>query len=132
MGPKTPRRRAFWPGSHHDGDEVAAVEGQRPVHVQQVMLEAEEAVQVVWVVAHLLGDGLDPPPAGQGLHKEQLGGPLLVTGAHLAQLDREGQKEQRPWGKGPPDIVQWGRGLQQGMARRRAWAILRNWQSPRP
>lgn len=78
------------PGTYHDCNVVAAVKGQGAVHVQQVMLHPEEAVQILWMIAHLLCDGLEAPPAGQGFYKEQLGSPFLVAGIHLCHLPRRG------------------------------------------
>lgn len=74
------------PGStHHDGDVVPAVKGQWPIHVHQVVLHLEEAVKVLWVVAHLLGHCLQPPPARQHLHEKELG-PLGIAAGHLHYL----------------------------------------------
>ena len=40
--------------THHDGDVMAEVEGQRSVSSQQVILCFEEAVEILWVVAEHL------------------------------------------------------------------------------
>jgi len=72
-------------GAHHDGNVVPAVEGQRAVHVHQVVLRLEEAVKVLRVVAHLLGHRLQPPSARQHLHEEELWA-LRVTARHLHYL----------------------------------------------
>lgn len=73
-----------WP--HHNGDVVAVLQGQGAVHVEDVVLGAEEALQVLGVRGHLLGHGVHTPPAGQSLHAPQRH-PLLLS-VHLRHLDR--------------------------------------------
>lgn len=40
--------------SHHDGYVVAVLQRQRAVHVEDVVLRVQEALQVLWVGGHVL------------------------------------------------------------------------------
>lgn len=54
----------------HDGDVVAARQRQGAVHVQDVVLRAQEALQVLRVGGHLLRHGVHAACADQSLHEE--------------------------------------------------------------
>lgn len=68
----------------HDGDVMAVRQRQGAVHVQDVVLCAQEALQILGVRRHLLRHGVHAPPADQSLHKQQ-GRSLLLTVHHHLQ-----------------------------------------------
>lgn len=51
--------------TNHDGDVMAVWQRQGAIHVQDVMLCAQEALQVLRVRRHLLRHGIYTPPADQ-------------------------------------------------------------------
>lgn len=55
----------------HDGDVMSVRQRQGAVHVQDVVLCAQEALQVLRVGGHLLGHSIHAPPADQSLHEQQ-------------------------------------------------------------
>lgn len=66
--------------THHDGDVMAVRQRQGAVHVQDVVLCAQEALQILGVGRHLLRHGVHAPPADQCLHKQQ--GHALLLAVH--------------------------------------------------
>lgn len=78
--------------SDHDGDVMAVWQRQGAVHVQDVVLCAQEALQVLRVRGHLLGHGVHAPPADQSLHEQQRHS-LLLTVHHY--LQKPGQRGGR-------------------------------------
>lgn len=69
--------------THHDGDVMAVWQREGPVHVQDVVLCAQEALQVLRVRGHLLGHGVHAPRADQSLGEEQRHAFLLPVHHHL-------------------------------------------------
>lgn len=79
----------------HDGDVMAVRQRQRAVHVQNVVLRAQEALQVLRVRGHLLGHGVHAAGADQSLGEEQRHAVLLSVHHHLHATDGC-LKEERP------------------------------------
>lgn len=73
--------------THHDGDVMAVWQREGPVHVQDVVLCAQEALQVLRVRGHLLGHGVHAPCADQSLGEEQRHALLLPVHHHLRGTD---------------------------------------------
>lgn len=67
----------------HDGDVMAVWQRQGAIHVQDVVLCAQEALQVLRVRGHLLGYGVHATPADQSLHEQQRHSLLLTVHHHL-------------------------------------------------
>lgn len=67
----------------HDGDVMAVGQWQGTVHVQNVVLCAQEALQVLRVRGHLLGHSVHAPPADRSLREEQRHSLLLTVHHHL-------------------------------------------------
>lgn len=76
--------RAF---TDHDGDVMAIWQREGAVHVQDVVLCAQEAVQVLRVRGHLLGHGVRAACADQSLREEQRHAFLLSIHHHLCTTD---------------------------------------------
>lgn len=80
---------------------MAVWQREGPVHVQDVMLCAQEALQVLRVRGHLLGHGVHAPCADQSLGEEQRHAFLLPVHHHLHGTDGrfktvKGQIQQQP------------------------------------
>lgn len=69
----------------HDGNVMSIRQRQGAVHVQDVMLCAQEALQVLRVRGHLLGNSIHAPPADQSLHEQQRHSLLLTVHHHLQE-----------------------------------------------
>lgn len=69
--------------AHHDGDIMAVRQRQGAVHVQDVVLCVQEALQVLRVRRHLLRHGVHAAPADQFLHDQQRDALLLSVHHHL-------------------------------------------------
>lgn len=67
----------------HDGDVMAIRQREGAVHVQDVVLCAQEALQVLRVRGHLLGHGVHAACAEQSLGEEQRHAFLLSIHHHL-------------------------------------------------
>lgn len=76
--------RAF---TDHNGDVMAIWQREGPVHVQDVVLCAQEALQVLRVRGHLLGHSVRAPCADQSLGEEQRHAFLLTVHHHLYTTD---------------------------------------------
>lgn len=74
----------------HDGDVMAVRQWQGAVHVQDVVLCTQEALQVLRVRGHLLGHGVHAPPADQSLHEQQRHSLLLTVHHHLQKPAQRG------------------------------------------
>lgn len=74
----------------HDGNVMAVGQWQGTIHVQDVVLCAQEALQVLRVRSHLLGHGIHTPPADRSLREKQRH-PLLLTVHHHLHKAGEGQ-----------------------------------------
>lgn len=68
---------------------MAIWQRQGAVHVQDVVLCAQEALQILGVSGHLLGYGVYTPPADQRLHDQQRHSVLLTVHHHLQTLEEE-------------------------------------------
>lgn len=71
----------------HDGDVMAIRQREGAVHVQDVVLCAQEALQVLRVRGHLLGHGVGAACADQSLGEEQRHAVLLSIHHHLGRTD---------------------------------------------
>lgn len=71
---------------------MAVWQRQGAVHVQDVVLCAQEALQVLRVRGHLLGHGVHTLPADQSLHEQQRHA-LVLTVHH--RLQKPGQRGGR-------------------------------------
>lgn len=71
----------------HNGDVMAIRQREGPVHVQDVVLCAQETLQVLRVRGHLLGHGVHAPCADQSLGEEQRHAFLLTVHHHLHGTD---------------------------------------------
>lgn len=80
--------------TNHDGDVMAVWQRQGAIHVQDVMLCAQEALQVLRVRRHLLGHGIYTPPADQQWHS------LLLTIHHHLQKQWQGRERLLVSGRG--------------------------------
>lgn len=76
----------------HDGDVMAVMQWQGAVHVQDVVLCAQEALQVLRVRGHLLGHGVHAPRADQSLHEQQRHSLLLTIHHHLQKPGQIGAR----------------------------------------
>lgn len=95
----------------HDGDVMAVRQWQGAVHVQDVVLSAQEALQVLRVRGHLLGNSVHTPPADQSLHEQQRHSLLFTIHHHLKDNGHKeaaedlftDAKERALWVINPPD-----------------------------
>lgn len=78
----------------HDGDVMAVWQRQGAIHVQDVVLCAQEALQVLRVRGHLLGYGVHATPADQSLHEQQRHSLLLTVHHHLQKPE---QRREKVW-----------------------------------
>lgn len=69
---------------------MAVWQRQGTIHVQDVVLCAQEAFQVLRVRGHLLGDGIHAPPADQSLHEQQRHSLLITVHHSLEKASKEG------------------------------------------
>lgn len=74
---------------------MAVWQGQGAVHVQDVVLCAQEVFQVLRVRGHLLGHGVQAPHADQSLHEQQRHSFLLTFHHHL-EKPAQGRRKVRP------------------------------------
>lgn len=80
----------------HDGDVMAIWQRQWAVHVQNVVLCAQEALQVLRVRGHLLGHSVHAAGADQSLGEEQRHAFLLSIHHHLYATDGCLKEETAP------------------------------------
>lgn len=67
--------------TYHDADVVSVVQRQGSVHLQQVVLRPEEALQVLWVEAHHEGNVVQPMKGCECILKN-----CLRPGVHFTDL----------------------------------------------
>lgn len=93
------RSRINSPFTDHDGNVMAVWQRQGAVHVQDVVLCAQEALQVLRVRGHLLGHGIHAPRADQSFHEQQRHSFLLAVHHHLQKPEHRGGKRVDLWWK---------------------------------
>lgn len=87
LGRQPPGANVWRAFTHHDGDVMAVWQREGAVHVQDVVLRAQEALQVLRVRGHLLGHGVHAACADQCLGEEQRHALLLSIHHHLRGPD---------------------------------------------
>lgn len=71
---------------------MAVRQRQGAIHVQDIVLCAEETLQVLRVRGHLLGHCVRATPADQSLHEDQRHSLFLTVHNHLQKADRQEQR----------------------------------------
>lgn len=74
----------YVPYSYHDGNVMAVRQGQRAIHIEDVVLGSQETLQVLWMGGHLLRHRVQAPPAGQSLNTQQRSTVFLRVHHHLS------------------------------------------------